>query len=403
MRNIESASEPTDSLEDVNLLAELEHLVTDRQTSGIYTRNTASTYIQAADTVYSPDWMRMQLFPFGTDETWEDFMNMGFGFENMDALYISNPVNNLLTSTPVVAPPALPSNPKNGAHESISLEQLKNVIDSIPACNYCRNRRVKCSRRLPACQACIDSKRQCLYYDSFYQKISLEGLFLCSSFLQIGLIVWTSHIHALYTNIKMTIDRGTVSDTVLSGQAPAILVADSTATTGFPRNVSISDRLSDNENFFFGSSSHVAALDLVISMRPGWTQLQVAANDDLPTLALEFEATDHQLLLQDSILPSYPAAATLIQSFSRSVNIFYPTIQQHVLENLLSTAHDTTDTIHGTFEEQNFYIILAIASHLTREKPPSSAFTSNAYFMKGTSGDSIMHEKTSTSQVLLLQ
>ncbi|KAF8852435.1 hypothetical protein BDZ45DRAFT_749614 [Acephala macrosclerotiorum] len=55
LRNIELASEPGDSLGDVNLLAELEHLVTDRQTSGNYHRNTASIYTQPADNYNQPE------------------------------------------------------------------------------------------------------------------------------------------------------------------------------------------------------------------------------------------------------------------------------------------------------------------------------------------------------------
>ncbi|KAH6673871.1 fungal-specific transcription factor domain-containing protein [Halenospora varia] len=398
LRNIELLPEPDNSIGDVNLIAELDHLITERQTSGIYHRSTAPANNHVADDTSSPDWMRMQLFPLGTDETWEDFMNMGFGFENFDALYIPDGFDTL-SPNPILTPPSS-SEPSENMNDSLSAAKLESVVESIPACNYCRNRRVKCSRTLPMCHACANSKKPCLYYDSILSK-DISG----------------SYIYTLYTNIKNMMNRGVICDMVLPSHTPAVLAVETAA--GLPRNVFIPQgeridispligRSKDTfqwhgDNIFFGSSSPVAALDLAMAMRPGWVQPQGAPDEDIHPLTLSPEVTDHQLPQQKIILPPYPAAATLVHVFSRSINVFYPIMQQHALEKLLLTAYETPDTIHCTFEEQTLYIVLGIASQLMKCNDPSLVFTSSAYFKKGTSGDSIMHEKTSKSQVLLLQ
>ncbi len=85
MQNINTTSEFDKSLGDINLIAELDHLVTERQTRGIYRRKTASIITPTAEALNSPEWMHMQTNPLGTDETWEDFMNMGFEFDNEQA------------------------------------------------------------------------------------------------------------------------------------------------------------------------------------------------------------------------------------------------------------------------------------------------------------------------------
>ncbi|KAF8852434.1 hypothetical protein BDZ45DRAFT_749613 [Acephala macrosclerotiorum] len=139
------------------------------------------------------------------------------------------------------------------------------------------------------------------------------------------------------------INQGATGDTASAGRMPAVPAGES--TVGIPRNIFMTSSekvhsspslghgknlcLPDNDKIFFGSPSHVATLGLAISMRPGWIQLQVSANDDLARMAPELEAADRQLVQLQVVLPSYLAAAVLVQSFSRSVNIFYPTMQQH--------------------------------------------------------------------------
>jgi len=155
----------------VNLIAELDHLVTERQLPGLYQRSTVPTIFQPLDNTYSPEWIDTQ-FPLGTDETWDDFMNMGFIFEdaNVNALYNAGGTDHLVSSTPgLQAPNSLPI-ANEDTNEATSVQKLGHIMDSIPACNYCRNRRVKCDRKLPACHLCAETRRSCLYYDAVLSK-----------------------------------------------------------------------------------------------------------------------------------------------------------------------------------------------------------------------------------------
>lgn len=170
LRNIESPSISEHSVEDVNLIAELDHLVTERQTSGSYCRQTSKAHI-----VESPDWLHMPPFQLSMDESWESFLNMGFGYDVMDVVEIPEVLDDVVFSG--ITPHELSSVQGETINGSITLEKVESIIESISSCNYCRNRRVKCSRTLPACRACADSSRICVYYDTILLK-DIPGRFV---------------------------------------------------------------------------------------------------------------------------------------------------------------------------------------------------------------------------------
>lgn len=219
-------------------------------------------------------------------------------------------------------------------------------------------------------------------------------------------------MNTLYTNIKNKLSHEGVIETEISGHRTATATV---TTSPVLRNILISygetvhkiqahQPLYHIDKLFFGVSSSLAALNFAMLLRPNYLKHQSYTEDDpphLPTIDDHHQSEDLQQ--PDSILPSCAVAKTLIEAFSQSMNTFYPTIQHHTLEELLAKAYNESDTFHGTFEEQTLYIVLGIGSLLTKSNHPSFVFTPSVYFTSGVSEDSIMHEKTSTSQVLLLQ
>ncbi|KAG9234312.1 fungal-specific transcription factor domain-containing protein [Amylocarpus encephaloides] len=394
--NVEMLPGSTIPLDDVDLVAELDHLVTERQTNRNHHSSSASTN-QTADITGSPEWLHTPFFSFGMDEAWESFMNMGFSFDNLDSLYYSNDLDSISLQTPAVTPPVPTSVHNEASEDSFPLEKLESIIGSIPACNSCRNRRIKCSREIPICRNCMHSGKPCLYYDTILAK-DISG----------------SYIHELYTKIRNEPSRGIVDDTVLveppQATLPAKFYTAPIRTIFVPnrRNIEVSmngivrdSPVLELDTTVFGASSSAAALVLAISIRPDAMYPTCALDDDIAQLGPEL--ADQQFSPQSCNLPPYQVASALVKKFSHSVNLFYPTMPERELDELLSTAYDKPQEIRGTFEEQTLLIILGIASRLMRWSYHDSLSASNAYFQQGMSEDQIMHEKTSTSQVLLLQ
>lgn len=162
------AHEP--SAYDLNLLAELDFLVTQRRIHSIYHRNiTVPT---------QEGWMQAELQPFGDvpspfpDAMWREFINTGFDFDaGDDPLYFgpagdNHPVaNSIDASVHTVQAPTGNSAPVSGP--AVDIETL---IDAIPACGYCRNQHLRCDREFPSCRICKRSHRQCTYFDVVLQQ-----------------------------------------------------------------------------------------------------------------------------------------------------------------------------------------------------------------------------------------
>lgn len=42
---------------------------------------------------------------------------------------------------------------------------LMEIVESLPACSRCRDRRIKCHRQLPACRECHRARYDCAFFD----------------------------------------------------------------------------------------------------------------------------------------------------------------------------------------------------------------------------------------------
>lgn len=152
------------SVQNIDLLAELDHLVTKRGVGALSCLNMSGNYSQAIELTSSPD------FDLTLDESWKDFLDFGFGFDITGSAPIED-------SAGIITPVPIPS-----TSQDISLQDsentttaktilnLSNVIESLPACNFCRNRRTKCNRGLPSCSTCTNERKECLYYDAILEQ-----------------------------------------------------------------------------------------------------------------------------------------------------------------------------------------------------------------------------------------
>jgi hypothetical protein len=155
---------------DINLLAELDFLVTQRRIHSIYHQNiTVPT---------EEGWMQSEPQPSGDvpspfpDDMWREFINTGFDFDAGDDPFYFGPAgdnhpvaDSIDASVDTVQAPAGNSPPVHGP--AVDIETL---IDAIPACGYCRNQHLKCDREFPSCRICKRSLRQCTYFDVVLQQ-----------------------------------------------------------------------------------------------------------------------------------------------------------------------------------------------------------------------------------------
>lgn len=59
---------------------------------------------------------------------------------------------------------------------------LEEILRAVPACSFCRDRRIKCHRQLPSCRECTRASRECAYYDPVLEEnISFKCVQLVNS------------------------------------------------------------------------------------------------------------------------------------------------------------------------------------------------------------------------------
>jgi hypothetical protein len=115
------------------------------------------------------------------------------------------------------------------------------------------------------------------------------------------------------------------------------------------------------DTWFFGRSSCLAALEDAFSLHSGgestrdgqqaWTFSTVSSN---PKECPEYS------------LPPVSVSFALFSLFSRSVNIFYPTLKEQHLNDILANAYNSQASAAAGHDRDLFFLVLAIGSRLTR-------------------------------------
>jgi hypothetical protein len=154
---------------DINLLEELDCLVTQRRVHTLQHRNIrfaphlgavpqSDTASQASQGFLDDEeWWRA----FICDET--EMVDDGI-FDSTSEYFLGVTAISQATAVPLTTEsPYLPvqEEPQGG---SISSE-VEELLKALPSCSYCRDRRIKCHKRIPACKVCQRTSRDCVIFD----------------------------------------------------------------------------------------------------------------------------------------------------------------------------------------------------------------------------------------------
>ena len=138
-----------------------------------------------------------------------------------------------------------------------------------------------------------------------------------------------------------------------------------------------SHRLNASMHLFLGCSSALARLKHILSLRPTLTAISHRVGLERP-----FPQRSEILDIPDALMPSKMTASTILYLFSRSVNVFYPTIKYHHMNSLIQNGY--SQGFPNSHDKDIFYLILAIGSQLSRTSQTSLPFASHVYFHKAT-------------------
>ncbi|KAF2703245.1 hypothetical protein K504DRAFT_181238 [Pleomassaria siparia CBS 279.74] len=357
-------------------------MVTQRRIHSVYHRNIE---ILNRDQMMNWDlspWAHAESLTPLRDELWQEIFNTGFEFLADDSMAIPDAES--------IAPPKALANTNSSEQRKEAPEppsvDVDLLVESIPACTFCRAQHTRCDRKFPSCGACAKSNRRCLYYDAVLQKE-----------------VERSYVYGLYKRLQATTEGFISSNSVLRPPAreslagrdamPGVLVVLNTGSTCQDDHMRLN-------NCYFGSSSMFSRLEdsLLSNAHPAFpseSPNELRVHGPIPSVP--------QCLVPQ--LPSITVSVRLFEHFSTSVNVFYPAIKQETLDRLLSDMYISSDeTVMDAHDEDLLYLVLAIGSQLSRRSNSGLTHEPHVYFSKAT----YRPERTRDSwlrmdQLLLLQ
>ncbi|EPE04123.1 monocarboxylate transporter [Ophiostoma piceae UAMH 11346] len=174
---------------DMNVLEELDCLVTQRRIHSIYHRNIPlppsqlprsfdSSVNDTAPAAHDSDMLLHTTFD--NESWWQDFVHEDFPTA-LDSQHLAipsptaserqpNTTSSLGDGSMATPNSRAPHPPAPSAGFANMDSELSTVLDARPACSFCRDRRVKCSRELPVCRECKRTSRTCLVFDPVLEK-----------------------------------------------------------------------------------------------------------------------------------------------------------------------------------------------------------------------------------------
>ena len=121
-------------------------MVTQRRVHSVYHQNVDLTQLIRPYLDLSP---RSPTLPL--DETLQEIVNASFAFP--------------LEESVAWSPQTVQSAEAPQAVQHSSNAHLDAILESVPACGFCRSQHIKCDRSLPACGVCERGNRGCMYFD----------------------------------------------------------------------------------------------------------------------------------------------------------------------------------------------------------------------------------------------
>ncbi|KAF2798705.1 hypothetical protein K505DRAFT_96146 [Melanomma pulvis-pyrius CBS 109.77] len=388
--NLDAEPMPGRSAYDINLIAELDFMVTQRRIHSVYHRNIE---VLRPDEMMNWDlspWAHAESLTPLRDELWQEIFNTGFEFLADDALVCLEDEHSSELDSIMITDPSLKSNME--PESAIDVELL---FHSLPACGFCRGQHIRCDRKFPSCGACAKSNRECVFYDAVLQRDILRN-----------------HVYDLYERFKAITGETTTNfprhnsgaeppagQSLSHGVFVPCYMAESRKSG--PKSVYEEwDQIFVGlNNWYFGPASAFVWLEHALSFNP--ESVPPPHNYEEWKTQLSLSLIPH---FSDLPLPPRSVSTALFALFARSMNVFYPTVSDPYMDTLIINAYSNQESPMATHEEDIFYLILAIGSKLSMKSDPGLALGPQVYFHKATyhperSRDGWLH----LDQLLLLQ
>ncbi|KPM38688.1 hypothetical protein AK830_g7887 [Neonectria ditissima] len=349
---------------DMNVLEELDCLVTQRRIHSIYHRNIPlpiplkGTPQSDASSQISPGFL-------DDDTWWRYFINEDFDMEDR-ALQPNTPMPAPALEIQKVTPEDLDP-PAWNPNLSNSRTTYDKILDTLPACSFCRDRRIKCHQQLPACKECFRTSRECMFFDPILsENIPLRRI--CS------LVDMIESLEERHAASFAVMPQRSLPDDPSRTPPRAILVPtpcalDQSASLPYEQT-----RFAPSKSFF-GPWSSLGFLATVMKRRPLWNSTRT-----IQTAFEMFEPVSISTLTPHH-RPPMSVASGLFGLFSMSANTFFPILDASSLKGIISECYDAGDDARFGHTQELFYLILAIAATIARNEPVLAAW-SKAYFDK---------------------
>lgn len=104
--------------------------------------------------------------------------------------------------------------------------------------------------------------------------------------------------------------------------------------------------------------------------------------------------------------PPYSLALRLFEIFSKSINIFFPVLEQTSLESLLNSTYNMNESTQTStkHEYELFYLVLAVSSFLSKRHDPGLGWLGEMWFKQATFDlDPLNNHSSKQSQLFLFQ
>ncbi|KAK1496572.1 hypothetical protein CTAM01_08210 [Colletotrichum tamarilloi] len=337
---------------DMQVLEELDCLVTQRRIHSIRHRNIP--FPPPKKPTPSPSEPENIARDFLNDEQWwTDFIDQDF---------VTNESCFSLPSGGGQAAPSPSSEPNETRVErrrdiidnnASDLEkELDVILDAIPSCSFCRDRRTKCQRQLPACKECARTSRECFIFDPILKaNIPLRRVQLLIEELKVLAKQVPSPSRSSNNTQQPSASGNPLFLPLQRGASPLSEAASC---------------ISLSSTVFFGSWSSLGCLRDQLQHKASYklpSTVCTATRNTIPTFSF-------QSLVSFQSLPE-SLAAPIFNLFSRSINTFFPIFQPQTLDIILIAYYHPNATPSRPHNTPLFNLIIALGAQISSKTTPS--------------------------------
>ncbi|KAK1460570.1 hypothetical protein CCUS01_08918 [Colletotrichum cuscutae] len=261
-------------------------------------------------------------------------------------------------------------------------KELDVILDAIPSCSFCRDRRTKCQRQLPACKECARTSRECFIFDPILKaNIPLRRVQLLIEELKVLAKQVPSPSRSSNNTQQPSASGNPLFLPLQRGASPLSEAASC---------------ISLSSTVFFGPWSSLGCLRDQLQHKASYKLPCTAMRNTIPTFSF-------QSLVSFQSLPE-SLAAPIFNLFSRSVNTFFPIFQPQTLNNILTTYYHPNAVPPCPHNTPLFNLIIALGAQISSKSTPSLFALAEHHFQNAISSLPITCAHASrTENVSLLQ